>query len=322
MTGILLLATPPPTIIQANAPSFLLSPGAASFSQTSPSGTLSLTGPAFALTPGAATFSSGSGLQINIIFDPTVSSAPSGWTTDIQTAASLLMAAAPQTNCTVNIGVGYGVVPGGGGTAPTNSSAGGVTAGGSGFYSYTAVKAAMVANNKSAAMNTLISSLPSGSTFRGSSTTVVNGACAKALGLIANNSTVDGNCGFGTGLATTGSGGVLVGVALHEISHAMGRVPDNLPFETFRYLSAGVYNNDDTPPARASYFSLDGGVTKLADFDTNSDPSDFLNQPDGTGVQDAGLGGNMDPFDAFYAGNTLQTITTIGGQLLNCLGFQ
>lgn len=300
-------------VIQANAPSFLLSPGSASFSQTSPSGTLSLTGPAFALTPGAASFSSGTGLQINIVFDSSVSSAPSGWTADILNAASQLMAMAPQTNCTVNISVGYGIEPPSA-SVPTASS--GAAALNTNFLSYSAVKAAMVANNKSASMNALISSLPSGSTFRGSSTVTVGGACAKALGLIANSATIDGTCGFGTGIAP--GTGVLVSLGLHEISHAMGRVPDVLPFEAVRYLSAGVYNNDDSPPARASYFSLDGGVKKIADFGTNSDPSDFLNG----GVQDAGLGSNTDALDELYSGTSLATLTTIDIQIMNALGFQ
>lgn len=319
--GIFLLATPPPTIIQANAPSFLLSPGAASFSQTSPSGTLSLTGPSFTLTPGAATFSSGSGLQINIVFDASTSGAPAGWTADILTAAGLLMAAAPQTNCTVNVKVGYGILPDSGPDAiVSGGSSEGGPSGNGGFIDYTVFKAAMAANDKSAAMHTLISSLPSGSTFgAGGPTSVwVNGGCQKALGMLANNSIVDGVAGFGPGVPSA----VLVGVAIHEISHAMGRAPGNFPFNTFRYSSAGVYLTNDVPPAPASYFSLDGGITKLADFDTSSDPGDFLNGNDGIGVQDAGLGGNWDPFDAFYAGNTVQAITVIGKQLMECLGFQ
>src|ERR1700724_442079 len=65
-------------------------------------------------------------------------------------------------------------------------------------------------------------------------------------------------------------------------------------------------------PAPAAYFSIDGGVTKLADYGQNSDPSDFLN----SGVQ-----GSTDPFNEFYSGSTSQVLSTVDKQLLDAIGF-
>jgi serralysin len=64
--------------------------------------------------------------------------------------------------------------------------------------------------------------------------------------------------------------------------------------------------------AIAAYFSVDGGNTKLADFGQDSDPGDFLN----TGVQ-----GPNDPFNEYYTGSTLQSLTAVDKQLLDALGF-
>ena len=50
----------------------------------------------------------------------------------------------------------------------------------------------------------------------------------------------------------------------------------------------------------------------MADYGQNSDPSDFLN----SGVQ----GGN-DPFNEYYGGGTLQSLTTADKQQLDALGF-
>jgi hypothetical protein len=64
--------------------------------------------------------------------------------------------------------------------------------------------------------------------------------------------------------------------------------------------------------APASYFSLDGGVTKLADFGQHSDPSDFLN----SGVQ-----GSNDPFNEYYNGSTAQVLSSVDLKLMHALGY-
>ena len=71
-----------------------------------------------------------------------------------------------------------------------------------------------------------------------------------------------------------------------------------------------VFNGAST--ASPAYFSVDGGNTKLADYGQISDPSDFLN----SGVQ-----GPNDPFNEFYTGSTLQTLTAVDIKQLDALGF-
>ena len=99
----------------------------------------------------------------------------------------------------------------------------------------------------------------------------------------------------------------------------MGRVPYGTPYSTspdifdlFRFTSPGVrlFNGGSTAPT--AYFSTDGGNTRLADYGQYSDPSDFLN----SGVQ-----GANDPFNEYYGGGTLQSLTTADKQQLDALGF-
>ena len=141
----------------------------------------------------------------------------------------------------------------------------------------------------------------------------------KLFGLMDANDTTtdDGNVKFNTDIPQAN----MVGVALHELTHAMGRVPDGPEpdiFDLFRFSSSGKYLFDGTSnptaasPAPASYFSLDNGVTKLADYGTTSDPSDYLN----TGVQ-----GGTDAFNEFYDKNTNQYLSTTDLIQLEALGF-
>jgi hypothetical protein len=114
--------------------------------------------------------------------------------------------------------------------------------------------------------------------------------------------------GIGSSVPTTD----LVGVALHELTHALGREPTSGAFDLGRYTSPGTHLFSNGTPAPASYFSIDGGVTKLADYGQTSDPSDFLN----SGVQ-----GPNDSFNEFYSGSTSQTLSTVDLQQLDALGF-
>ena len=83
-------------------------------------------------------------------------------------------------------------------------------------------------------------------------------------------------------------------------------------FDFFRFTSPGARMFSGASTASAAYFSVDGGNTKLADYGQTSDPSDFLN----SGVQ-----GYNDPFNEFYSGGTLQSLTTVDKQQLDALGF-
>jgi hypothetical protein len=121
-------------------------------------------------------------------------------------------------------------------------------------------------------------------------------------------SSIDGAAGIWTAIPSSD----LVGVALHEFTHAMGREPGAGTFDLSRYTSPGVHLFSSGSTAPAAYFSIDGGVTKLADYGQNSDPSDFLN---------GGVQGPNDPFNEFYSGSTVQSLSTVDKQLLDALGF-
>jgi len=108
----------------------------------------------------------------------------------------------------------------------------------------------------------------------------------------------------------------LIGGALQEITHAMGRVfMDNATYATvmslFRFTSVGTrlfgYNS---PPAPVSYFSLDNGNTNLAEYGTSYDPTDFTNanQPN-------------DPFAEYQSSTIYQYLTPLDIVQINAMGF-
>src|SRR3984885_9440869 len=243
---------------------------------------------------------SSSGFTINLIFDAAAMAAPASFLTGIEQAASILSATITN-KITVNIDIDYSGTGGGAAAGPDNGQ----------YVSYSTVRADLIANATPG--DTSFSALPTGSTIQGQSQVAVWNAQLKLFGLISPNDTTtdDGSATFATDINSS----LLVGVALHELTHAMGRVPyGSQPdiFDFYRFTSAGSRLFTDNIPASSAYFSLNGGTTKIADFGVSSDPSDFLN----SGVQ----GGN-DPFNEFYSGSTLQTLTPIDKEMLDALGF-
>ena len=122
------------------------------------------------------------------------------------------------------------------------------------------------------------------------STSPVNGnyflttAEAKALGISGASSSVDGYVGFSStySFAYNDSNGVpsgqydFFGVVTHEMSEVMGRqMLDGAtilgasyePLDLFHYSASGVRDFSGTT---AGYFSANGGVTNLGNFNTNS----------------------------------------------------
>lgn len=122
----------------------------------------------------------------------------------------------------------------------------------------------------------------------------LNTANAKALGLLGATATPDASITFSSSFSwdfdqSNGVGAGLqdfVGVAIHEIGHALGFVSgvdivdayigdatnlDNFAIfstlDMFRYSSAGDLN---LAAGAAAYFSLDGGITSLGGFSTGS----------------------------------------------------
>jgi hypothetical protein len=243
---------------------------------------------------------SGGGITINLLFDAAAMAAPASFRAGIEQAASIL-ASTITNKITVNLKIDYSGTGGGAAAGPDNGL----------YESYTSVRTDLI--NSAAPGDTTFNALPSGSSIQGQSTVAVWNAQLKLFGLLGANDTTtdDGSATFATDINPN----LLVGVALHELTHALGRVPyGSQPdiFDLFRFTSAGTRLFTDNIPATAAYFSLNGGNTKLADFGLASDPSDFLN----SGVQ-----GANDPFNEFYTSSTSQTLTTADKQILDALGF-
>ena len=247
-------------------------------------------------------------MSLNLVLDYESSAlaAPQSFRDAMQAAANILDAAI-YNNITVTIRVGYGDWNNNQDTGITTGAEAGSLNGLT--VSYAALRTALATHETSTVDQTFVSSLPSTSSVNGVSNFFVPSAAAKALGLLSpTSSSVDGAVGIGTQIPA----GLLVGVALHEFTHAMGREPGVGPFDLFRYTSVGNHLFTLGSTAVPAYFSIDGGNTKLADFGQRSDASDFLT----TGVQ-----GSNDPFDEFYNSHTIQNLTNVDKELLDVMGF-
>src|SRR6266481_8751398 len=240
------------------------------------------------------------GITINLLFDAAAMAAPASFRAGIQQAAAIL-AATISDKITVDLIIDYSGTGGGAAAGPDNGL----------YESYSSIRSDLI--NDATPGDTSFNALPSGSSIQGQSNVAVWNAQLKLWGLMAANDTTtdDGSATFATDIDPS----LLVGVALHELTHAWGRIPYGPQpdiFDLFRFTSPGtrMFSGSDTAPS--AYFSEDGGYTKLADYGRNSDPSDFLN----SGVQ-----GPNDPFNEYYTYNTSQGLTTVDKQQLDALGF-
>jgi serralysin len=251
------------------------------------------------------------GITINLLFDEAaVDDAPASFRAGIEQAATLL-AGFITDKITVNLEIHYTGTGRGAGALPMGVQA----------LPYSTVRAELISHSDNPPI--FSDTLPDTSTIQGQANVDVYTAQEKVWGLINPNSDLpDGEAIFATDIDPT----LLAGVALHELTHALGRVPvgtyfggPNVPtpdiFDLFRFTSPGVrlfqsYNGWDF--AAPAYFSLDGGVTKLADYGEFSDPSDFKNE----GVQ-----GPNDTFNESYSSSTSQLLSGIDLQQLSVLGF-
>src|SRR5216683_2594340 len=240
------------------------------------------------------------GITINLLFDAAAMAAPASFRAGIQQAAAIL-AATISDKITVNLSIDYSGTGGGAAAGPDHGL----------FESYSSIRTDLI--NNATPGDTTFNALPSGSSIQGQSSVAVWNAQLKLWGLLSANDTTtdDASATFATDIDPS----LLVGVALHELTHAMGRVPyGSQPdvFDFYRFTGTGVRLFSDNIPASAAYFSLNGGSTKLADYGQSSDPSDFLN----SGVQ-----GANDPFNEFYTGSTVQALSTVDKEQLDALGF-
>jgi hypothetical protein len=251
-------------------------------------------------TPGSLVAVTSGGITVSLLFDAAAMAAPASFRSGIQQAVAIL-AANITDKITVNIKIDCSGTGGGAAAGPD-----------SGYYeNYSWVRSVLTGDASPG--DTSFNSLPSGSSIQGQSNVAVWNAQLKIWGVLGANDTTtdDGSATFATDINPN----LLVGVALHELTHAFGRVPyGSAPdvFDLFRFTSPGVQLFQGGSTAPAAYFSLDGGYTKLADYGRTSDPSDFLN----TGVQ-----GANDPFNEYYASNTIQGLTAVDLKQLDALGF-
>ena len=150
------------------------------------------------------------GITIDLIFDTAAMGAPASFLTGIEQAASLI-AGAISDKITVNINIDYSGTGGGASAGPDN-----------GYYeTYSSSGADLISN--ATPSDTIFNALPNVSTIQGQTTVAVWNARLKLCGLLSPNSTTtdDGSATFATDIQSN----LLVGVAIHELTHAMGRVP-------------------------------------------------------------------------------------------------
>jgi hypothetical protein len=246
---------------------------------------------------------------INLIQDSSISSAPSGFMAEIQQAANMLDAAF-RDNITVNIMVGWGEIngvtigPNPNFNNSTDYALGNTLAGIN--LSYATLRADLAASSISSSDFTGLASLPgNNSVFPGQANTFfVASAQERALGLLSStNGTVDGAIGFGTGWQSDWVGG-----ALHELTHAMGRIwggtSDPFIMDMFRYDAPGQYQ---WTGGASAYFSIDGGNTPLAHFGTSTDYGDFDS--------------NLTPGDPFDERIGSDSLTATDVTLMDTIGF-
>jgi hypothetical protein len=174
----------------------------------------------------------------------------------------------------------------------------------------------------------------------------ISSSVGKAFGLpVRAPHLPDGFIGIGTGFQGTDR----IDTIMHEIGHAMGRMtPDSIDpqgrpaaseLDLMRFLSGArppgqppvrLFDGPANParptsvtnPELAAYFSIDGGVTPVADFGLYSSGSDFLN-PSNTLLP--GPYSNRTPLDPFnevlILGQVPAQLTTADIQVMEALGF-
>ncbi len=228
-------------------------------------------------------------MQINLSYDSSVGSAPTGFTQAMAVAVSYLdhLIASP---ITVSIEVGYGEITQGGSTTTVSSGALGGT-NDDALWSLSTFAQTYHSSISSADQRAAYNEWVNSTTFANDQIDVST-AQQKAFGVLGASSGFDGSVGF----QTNGAGGItynfnpfqravsnewdFIGVALHELTHALGRTSDvgmgttATPLDMVRFMAAGQWQTGAT--GSPAYFSLDGGATALGNFDTTgSDPSDW-----------------------------------------------
>jgi hypothetical protein len=253
-------------------------------------------------------------MQINLIPDSSVSSAPIGFTAAIQAAADVFEQDF-SGNYTVNIRYGWGTINNQANQTLTNANGTfslGLEVGYTENISYATVKSWLTANATLADQIAAVASLPASYTaFPGDANAFnVSSAEEKAFGEFTGSANaVDGAIGFN--IAYADDSAYWETAAFTEISHALGWSTDYYAGEPtiadlFRYLSAGDHEWTGGQPA---YFSIDGGIIDVANFSTSFDYTLFTNVA------------SNDPFNVAGDTTPAQALTSLDIEVLNDIGF-
>ncbi len=218
---------------------------------------------------------------------------------------------------TINLHVGWGELLG----SPVTSLG---VAGMSGFgtFSYSQMQTYLRATATSITDQTAYANFSATSPI-GAGTFTMTPAQAKAIGLAGASSSIDGYIGFGTGYGfdfnrtdgiTAGSYD-FTGVALHEISHVLGRVSglgssgatNGLAIDMFRYKAPGSTSFSYNEPA---YFSTDGGQTNLGTFNAS-----------GTADRDSWVSTPGDAFSAYAIPGIVNDLSAVDKMVMDVLGW-
>jgi hypothetical protein len=258
---------------------------------------------------------------INVKYDSSVNSAPASFKTVVNSVVQFFENHF-DVPLTITIGVGYGEVDG----QPLSSAALGQSLYYLDSFSYTQIRAALALRATTTDDLTALASLPAVSPANG--TFWLSQAEAKALGLLAGSSGLDGYIGFAASSKFTYNPGHgapaagrydFFGAVAHEISEVMGRfllvgktvgsTPSGYSLlDLFHYSAAG---QRDFAGTQAGYFSINKGVTHLANFNTN---------PSGDFGDWAASAGN-DAFRAFSAPGVVNAVSSTDLRELDILGW-
>ena len=236
--------------------------------------------PTIGISSATGTIHAATGLRVNLIWNNSALIAPSAFR-DAVTSAARQLEQSFSDKMVVNIRVGWGEV---GGTAisGSNTAAGGAVGGL--WASYDQIKSLLAGNASGTTDQAVLNALSANQDPNGNGQIGLWRAQAKALGVVAADDTgLDGSIGFSTDFS-----GNMQGAALQMLTRAMGRMSGGVPSgieDLLRYGAPGVHRYT---AGQAAYFSVDGGVTRLANFSASGDPSAWAND---------GLTAN-DPFDA------------------------